>query len=106
MLRRFKSDAGAADWLEAPDVADGLNSLLPRVHTAVEEAGAVTRGRLGAANSLLMRSPGAGECAQARRSTIPTLERDRLLAMPAASHAGFEFLQNLIPVKVCLRVIF
>lgn len=106
MLRRFKSDAGAADWLEASDAAEGLTSLFPRVYTAVEETGAVTRGRLGAVNSLLVRSPGAGECLQARRTTIPTIERDRLLAMPTASHAGFEFLQNLIPVKVCLRVIF
>lgn len=106
MLRRFKSDAGAADWLEAPDIVDGQSRLFPRVYTAVEETGAVTRGRLGAVNSLLVRSPGAGECAQTRLSTIPTIERDRLLAMPAASHAGFEFLQNLIPVKVCLRVIF
>ncbi len=37
MLRRFKSGAGAADWLEASDVADCLNSLFPRAHTAVEE---------------------------------------------------------------------
>ncbi len=106
MLRRFKLGAGAADWLEAPDVADDQSRRFPRVHTAVEETGAVTRGRLGAVNSLLVRSPGAGECLQARRTTIPNIERDRLLAMPAARHAGFEFLQNLIPVKVCLQVIF
>ncbi len=48
--RQFKMDG---EWIEAPDVADDLDTLFPLVGQAWEDAGGVTYGRLGGADCML-----------------------------------------------------
>ncbi len=52
-LRHLKTGPGDAPWIEAPDVADDLNRLFPLVGAAWEETGAVTYGKVGAAEARL-----------------------------------------------------
>ncbi|MEM6971419.1 MAG: AAC(3) family N-acetyltransferase [Pseudomonadota bacterium] len=52
-VRRFKSGAGNAAWLETPDVADDLNRLFPGVGAGFEATGAVRVGKIGAAEARL-----------------------------------------------------
>ena len=53
-IRRFKNGQGAdATWIEAPDVADDLDTLFPLVGAAWEEAGSVKTGKIGEADSKL-----------------------------------------------------
>jgi aminoglycoside 3-N-acetyltransferase len=52
--RHFKTGPGPDDaWITAPDVADDLGRLFPLVGAAWEAQGAVLKGRIGAADSLL-----------------------------------------------------
>jgi len=52
--RRFKNGHGPdAAWIEAPDVADDLDTLFPLVGAAWEKAGGVKAGKIGEANSKL-----------------------------------------------------
>jgi len=52
--RRFKNGSGPkAKWIEAPDVADDLDTLFPLVGAAWEAAGDVGRGMIGGAESKL-----------------------------------------------------
>ncbi len=48
--RHFKMDGA---WIEAPDVADDLDTLFPLVGQAWEDAGGVSYGRLGGADCML-----------------------------------------------------
>lgn len=50
VTRRIKH---GADWIEAPDVADDLDTLFPLVGQAWEKANAVSHGRIGGAASML-----------------------------------------------------
>lgn len=46
-MRRFKTGAGDAPWIDAPDVADDLDRLFPLVGAAWEAAGVVRLGPVG-----------------------------------------------------------
>lgn len=53
-VRRFKHGSGpSAEWVEAPDVADDLDTLFPLVGAAWEAAGGVRIGRVGEAECKL-----------------------------------------------------
>ena len=53
-VRRFKNGLGSeAAWIEAPDVADDLDTLFPRVGAAWEQMGGVQTGKIGEADSKL-----------------------------------------------------
>ncbi|MGH1477761.1 MAG: aminoglycoside N(3)-acetyltransferase [Geminicoccales bacterium] len=53
-IRRFKNGHGPdAEWIEAPDVADDLDTLFPLVGAAWEKAGGVKAGKIGGADSKL-----------------------------------------------------
>ncbi len=50
-VRRVKTSSQPSEWADIPDVADDLDRLFPRVGRAFEEAGGVTLGKLGQAET-------------------------------------------------------
>ena len=53
-IRQFKSGVGSdASWIEAPDVADDLDTFFPLVGAAWEKEGGVRAGKIGKADSKL-----------------------------------------------------